>query len=191
MASRKLHRHVFPRFANHSPRICFPVRPPAAAAAAASAIVDAHGHAARLAVSPAVTRRGCPRLYLYRRTLAAALPFLNVIESTAVSASQLYQNTPAPVVTIGESSDDGGTFPAAPAAGYSCFPPDSQGSSRSRLVISSSSSRARPCSDIIAHEAVSDPPFLSFLWSVRRPRAICPDCSNSLWINGRVETRKE
>ena len=81
--------------------------------------------------------------------------------------------TPCP--SPSESSGNVGTasLPAAPAVGCSCFQPDSPCASHSRLVIPSSPSRARPCSNIIAHEAASDP---NFFYSARKLQAIRSDC---------------
>ena len=103
-------------------------------------------------------RRGCPRLYSHRGASAAAvlLSFRRV--TTLPSYSHFF--------TIGEFRRRWYSPPCS-TSGLRC-------ASRSRLVfiISTSSSRARLCSNILALEAASEPTF--FLQSVRKPHATCP-----------------
>ena len=75
---------------------------------------------------------------------------------------QEHVHTPCSRPSSSKISDDGGaaSLPGAQAVGCGCFPPDSSCASRARLVfIPNSSSRARPCSNTIAHKAASEPTF--------------------------------
>ena len=135
--------------------------------------------------------RWCSRLYFHRQFFGAApsLPYLLPATSRCcccccyrwVHAAtphdikyplpQEHAHPPCFRSSPSENSDDGGaaSLPAAPAVGCVCFPPEYPCALLLRLIfVPGSSWRVRPCSNIIPHEASSEPIFPKVFVNPRR-----------------------
>ena len=170
-------RHYFSSVPDF-PHICFfSTRPPAAAAVAA-AVVEYTRPRGATSNPPSATHGGGGRGY----TPIAGLQLLLYFPASAWIPLSQRVATPSPW----ESSEDGGTaaLPTAPAVGGDRSPPDSPCASRSRLVcIPTSSSRARPCSNILAHEAEPERTYSSRVFVRPMQSALTPGQSTNIWFS--------
>ena len=147
-AYRERCRHVSPRF-----RLLPHPRLAAVAAVAAAAAVAESSRPRRTTPNPPSATHGEGA---HDYIPIAGLQLLLYFPASAGIPPSLRAATPSP----SESSDDGDTaaLPAAHSVGGDRSPPDSPCAPRSMLVfISTSSSRARLCSNILAHEAAPGP----------------------------------
>ena len=99
-------------------------------------------------------RTPCPRLYSRRRTSAVSVLPSFCRNITLPAPARHHRRVPTMLVHTAFT-------PAALAVDCGCSPPGSLCALRSRLVIPSSPSRARPCSNIIADEAEPESTFIA------------------------------